>query len=432
MNGLNPWGSSQIEDYERMRREFGIPEFNFPMDNNIFARRNLIIGHRDFGYISESIKRREKFYAMTGLMPSGDMHIGNKTVIDLIIYFQSKGADVHIAVADLESYATRGISLERARELAIENFLLNYIALGLKPCNFYFQSESAKVQRFSYVLSKEVNMSEMKAIYGFEDSKRMLEIESPLIQASDILSPQIYGGPAPTIVPVGADQDPHIRLTRDISGRMNVFRLNTENGIEISIGGSNDPSESMKIGENVLENNGADKIYRNPKYRTIRAEGKNIDVFNLMRELSIAERKMNRFSTIAPSSVIMRLETGIKGGKMSKSVPESTISLNEDPKSAEKKIMRGVTGGRETVEEQKRLGGNPYSCPIFELYLYHLSGDDRDLNGIAEDCKSGRRMCGECKREAADRMASTLRDLKEKREEARDRIDQYIRVENEL
>ncbi|MGP6239702.1 tryptophan--tRNA ligase [Cuniculiplasma sp. SKW4] len=432
MNEVNPWGSSQIEDYERMRREFGIPEFNFSMDNNIFARRNLIIGHRDFEYISESIKRGNKFYAMTGLMPSGDMHIGNKTVIDLIIYFQTKGADVHIAVADLESYATRGISLERAKELAIENFLLNYIALGLKPCNFYFQSESAKVQRFSYVLSKEVNMSEMKAIYGFEDSKRMLEIESPLIQASDIMSPQIYGGPAPTIVPVGADQDPHIRLTRDISGRMNIFRLSTEKGIEISIGGNDDPTESMKMAEKILQNNRADKIYKNPKYRIIKAEGEDVDLFNLMQDLAIAERKINRFSTIAPSSVIMRLETGIRGGKMSKSVPESTISLNEDPKVAEKKIMRGVTGGRESIEEQKKLGGNPYSCPIFELYLYHLSSDDRDLNGIAEDCISGKRMCGECKREAADRMASMLRDLKEKREEARAQVDQYIRVENEL
>ena len=29
----------------------------------------------------------------------------------------------------------------------------------------------------------------------------------------------------PTIVPVGADQDPHIRLTRDISGRMDIIKV---------------------------------------------------------------------------------------------------------------------------------------------------------------------------------------------------------------
>ena len=41
---------------------------------------------------------------------------------------------------------------------------------------------------------------------------------SALIQAGDILLPQIkeFGGPKPTIVPVGIDQDPHLRLTRDL------------------------------------------------------------------------------------------------------------------------------------------------------------------------------------------------------------------------
>ena len=428
MNEVNPWSSSQIEDYERMRKEFGIPEFNFDLDNNLFARRHLIIGHRDFSSVNEAMRRKSKFYAMTGLMPSGEMHIGNKTVIDLIIYFQKKGADVHIAVADLESYATRGTSLEKGRQLAIENFLLNYIALGLEPCDFYFQSESSRVQKFSYILSKEVNMSEMKAIYGFEDSKRMLEISSPLIQASDILSPQIYDGPAPTVVPVGADQDPHIRLTRDISSRMNLFRLSMDRGIEISIGGTEDPEKPMKIAENIMIRAGATKVSRNRKYRIIRSEDSgNLDLFFMRNELARAEREINRYSTIAPSSVILRLETGIRGGKMSKSVPESTISLNERPEDSRKKIMRGLTGGKESVEEQKRLGGNPYECPIFELYMYHLSKDDTDLKRVEEECLTGKRMCGECKSEAAERMGLLLNELKEKRELARDRINEYIK-----
>jgi tryptophanyl-tRNA synthetase len=43
----------------------------------------------------------------------------------------------------------------------------------------------------------------------------------PLIQVADILHPQLEEreGPEPTVVPVGPDQDPHIRLTRDIAER---------------------------------------------------------------------------------------------------------------------------------------------------------------------------------------------------------------------
>lgn len=44
---------------------------------------------------------------------------------------------------------------------------------------------------------------------------------SALTQAADILQPEFeeFGGPRPVVVPVGTDQDPHIRLTRDIAAR---------------------------------------------------------------------------------------------------------------------------------------------------------------------------------------------------------------------
>ena len=45
-----------------------------------------------------------------------------------------------------------------------------------------------------------------------------------------------------------------------------------------------------------------------------------------------------------------------KGGKMSASMPNSTIFTTDEPKKAAKKIKRAVTGGRITVEEQKELG----------------------------------------------------------------------------
>jgi tryptophanyl-tRNA synthetase len=429
-NHIDPWSSSQIKDYRKMREEFGIPPFTFSLVDNLLARRNLIIGHRDFEPILNAINKKKKFVAMTGLMPSGQMHLGNKAVIEQMIYFQKKGASVHIAVADLESYATRGISLSTARKVAIENFLLNYIALGLEKCNFYFQSENTKVQRFAFVLSKEVNFSEMRSIYGFEDSKRMLEINSPLVQASDILSPQIYDEPMPTIVPVGADQDPHLRLTRDISSRLNRIKIKKNNkGIMLSIGGEDNPEIEIGIIKQVLESMGITEFKINKKYRTVEVQKNEENYYDISLSLAKAEREINPYSTVQPSSMIMRLETGIRGGKMSKSVPESTISLNEDPKEADKKIKRALTGGRESVEEQKKFGGNPYQCPVFELYMYHLSIEDKDLKIVEEECKGGIRLCGECKGEASNLMTDFLNNLKEKREASRHKIREFM--ENE-
>ncbi len=423
----DPWSSSQIKDYQKMREEFGIDSFNYVLEDNLMARRSLFVGQRDFWRIREAIERKDKFAAMTGLMPSGEMHLGSKAIIEQMIYFQKKGAQVHISVADLESYATRNIPLEKARTIAIENFLLNYIAMGLKRCNFYFQSTNARVQKFAFILAREINFTEMRSIYGFDDSKRMLEINSPIIQASDILSPQIYDEPMPTIVPVGADQDPHLRLTRDISSRMNIIKSKTNGkSITFSIGGREDPEPYFNIIRDVIKDSGFEIGKINQKYRTAEVENFEGSTYDLDLKIARKERELNHINSIAPSSVIMRLETGIRGGKMSKSVPDSTISLNEEPDQAEKKIRRAVTGGRESVEEQKRLGGNPYICPVFELYLYHLSSTDIDLKNVEEECKSGTRLCGGCKIEASDLMSHFLSDLKEKRESSRHLVGEYL------
>ena len=66
-------------------------------------------------------------------MPSGQMHLGHSMVIEQVKWFQHQGGDVTIAVADLESQATRGVGLEQGRKIALEEYIANYAALGLDP-----------------------------------------------------------------------------------------------------------------------------------------------------------------------------------------------------------------------------------------------------------------------------------------------------------
>ena len=54
-----------------------------------------------------------------------------KLKIEQVKWFQSQGGDVTIAVADLESQATRGVSLQKGREIALNEYISNYAALGL-------------------------------------------------------------------------------------------------------------------------------------------------------------------------------------------------------------------------------------------------------------------------------------------------------------
>ncbi|VVB54215.1 Tryptophan--tRNA ligase [uncultured archaeon] len=221
---IDPWGSEGFGDYEKLIAEFGMESlspFKKDLSDNLLFRRNIIFGHRDFGKILDAIKHKKPYAMMTGLMPSGKFHLGHKMVADEIIWHQKKGADVFVCAADLEAYLMRDITLSEAKKIAVEEYVANYIALGLdmRKVHFWFQTDyETPYYRFRDTLSHRTTFNEMKAIYGTLSPEKIFSV---ITQAADILHPQLpeYGGPRPTVVPVGADQDPHIRLTRDIAGR---------------------------------------------------------------------------------------------------------------------------------------------------------------------------------------------------------------------
>src|SRR5512136_519565 len=241
---IDPWSSTTYQDYTRLRDEFGLQEFSDDLWKDLphphrLLRRGVVFGHRGFERIHEAIQKKKPWAILTGLMPSGRMHLGHKMVIDEVMYYQSLGADIFIAVADIEAYATRGFTLQETRELAIQEYILNYVALGmdLSKCHLYFQSTHQDVKDLAFLLGKKVNWSQMVATYGFEGSTNMAHIFSPLVQTGDILHVQLaqYGGIRPTLVPVGVDQDPHIRLSRDIAQAHRLYNVTTTKDDKIGV-----------------------------------------------------------------------------------------------------------------------------------------------------------------------------------------------------
>jgi tryptophanyl-tRNA synthetase len=129
------------------------------------------------------------------------------------------GAQITIAAADIEAYNTREMSLEESKKMVVEQYLKNYAALGidLKNVDFYFQSRAGNNHLArSKMFGRYLTQNEVEATYGNADPGK---ISSALTQYADILRPQFKenGGPKPTVVPVGVDQDPHVRLTREVA-----------------------------------------------------------------------------------------------------------------------------------------------------------------------------------------------------------------------
>jgi len=144
------------------------------------------------------------------------------------------------------------------------------------------------------------------------------------------------------------------------------------------------------------------------------------DVSAKVREIEIAH---GGYAFYTPSSTYHIFMPGLTGGKMSSSIPESIISFYEPEATVRKKIMNGITGGRMTLEEQKRLGGEPDRCSLFLLDLFHMVTDDAELAGIRRKCVSGEIMCGTCKKETVERVVTFLKDFREKMDAAAEKIE---------
>lgn len=227
---ITPWEVQGKIDYAKLIKEFGLKPLQYlpkPFTENVLFRRGIVYAHRDFAQIVEAVEKKKPFVMMTGLMPSGKFHFGHKIVTDQIIFYQKQGAKIYLAVADIEAYNSRIPNMKELRETAIKEYLTNYVALGLdlKKCDFYFQSKRSLDGRKSNAyyslanqLARHTTFNEFKAVYGEISPGKMV---SSLLQAADILHSQLpeFEGKMPVIVPVGSDQDPHLRLARDIAQR---------------------------------------------------------------------------------------------------------------------------------------------------------------------------------------------------------------------
>ena len=431
---IDPWSATDYSDYTHLREQFGIQEFKkehwkaLPHPP-LLLRRGIVFGQRDFYRVTQAIHNKKKWAMMTGLMPSGKMHLGHKMVIDQVIYYQSLGADVFIGIADIEAYATRGYTLSEAKKVALDEYITSYIALGLQPCKIYFQSQQKEVTDLGYILGKKTNWSELTAIYGFTGATNMAHVFAPLIQCGDILHVQMkeYGGPRPTLVPVGVDQDPHIRFTRDIAQSHRLYNVTVAKDGKpgIFVKGKKDSEKLLDKAQEVVQKKGY-SIKRITKYNTLYIQDKNIDMDAIDRELAKIEQEYGGYGFILPSSTYHRFMTGLTGEKMSSSKPQTAIFLTDKPDEAQKKIQSAKTGGAISLAEQRKHGGNPNKCVVYELFFYHLLPDDKHLTEIYKKCRNGEQRCGDCKKLAIEMITKFLEELARKRKESKDKLEEYI------
>jgi tryptophanyl-tRNA synthetase len=141
----------------------------------------------------------------------------------------------------------------------------------------------------------------------------------------------------------------------------------------------------------------------------------------------VARDVLPRLGYFKPASIQGRFLPGLsEGGKMSASIPESAIFTTDTLKAANKKVMNAFTGGQATVAEQKKLGGNPDICPVYHYMTFLFEKDDKLLKEQYDLCRKGELLCGEHKKQLSEKVRSFLKDHQEKREKAKDKLEEFI------
>jgi tryptophanyl-tRNA synthetase len=130
-----------------------------------------------------------------------------------------------------------------------------------------------------------------------------------------------------------------------------------------------------------------------------------------------------------PALVHSIMVPGLLGEKVMSTSGEqkdNAIFLDDAPSEVERKIRNAFTGGRATVEEQRRLGAIPEICSIWALWRTKFAKDDAEFAEVTTGCRSGTLLCGECKDRLLDHVQTFLVDHAARREQARELAESLI------
>lgn len=158
---------------------------------------------------------------LTGLQPSGKLHIGNYFgAIEPAVRLQTQGEAFYF-IANYHAMTTME-SAEALRENTF-NLALDFISCGLDPEHsvLFVQSAVPEVNELAWILSTVCPMGLLERCHSYKDKvakgfqPQHALFAYPALMAADIL---LYDS---DLVPVGKDQKQHLEVTRDLAGKMN-------------------------------------------------------------------------------------------------------------------------------------------------------------------------------------------------------------------
>ncbi len=229
---VTPWEVEGEVDYERLLREFGaapldIRGMELPKPVLLPLRRGYFYAHRDFDKFVEDWREGKRVSIVTGRGPSGPMHLGHILPFYTAKWFQDKmDAFVFIPISDDEKYLVkRKLKVKDVESFALNN-VLDILSVGFNPekTRIAIDMKDTELYRPAVVVSKRVTFSTMRALFGLTQESNVGWVFYPAMQMVHLYIPQILYGPHRVLVPVAIDQDPYIRVARDVAESIGLVK----------------------------------------------------------------------------------------------------------------------------------------------------------------------------------------------------------------
>jgi tryptophanyl-tRNA synthetase len=335
---------------------------------------------------------------LSGMRATGRLHLGHyHGVLKNWLQLQRE-YECMFFVADWHSLTTHYENPEIIED-SVWHMVIDWLAAGINPgsATLFIQSRIPEHAELHLLLSMITPLSWLERVPSYKEQQQKLHerdlstygfLGYPLLQSADILSYKAR------LVPVGADQVPHIEFTRELARRFNHI-YGRDAGFQ-------------QIAEDAIKKLGRKngKLYRDLR-RGFMEQGnqesleKAQALLQGQQNLSMGDRDRlygyleGGGKIILPEPKTLLTEDsvmpGLDGNKMSKSYG-NTINLREDRDSVAQKIKTMTT---DPARVRRNDPGEPDRCPVFSLH--NIYSDDATKDWVTEGCRTAGIGCIDCK-----------------------------------
>ena len=229
---VTPWHVEGDIDYDKLIKQFGTQKISNDIltklqkitgEDHFMLRRGVFFSHRDLNLILNNYEKGDEFFLYTGRGPSGHTHIGHLVPWVFAKWLQEKfNVNMYFQLTDDEKFFSKqNLSLEQTSNFALEN-ALDFIALGFNPEKTKIIIDTKNIKTLYPIaaeVAKKINFSNTKAVFGFTNETNLGMIFYTSLQSAPCVIED-----KPVLIPLGVDQDPHFRITRDVAQKINKVK----------------------------------------------------------------------------------------------------------------------------------------------------------------------------------------------------------------